>query len=387
VIYRLPIQGAGNNNNERNPAMHYTLTRISRACTLASLAALAACSPAPDTTSEPAAAPAANTPAPATSCNRECLLQATDAYIAALVAHDPAQAPLAAGVAFVENLQRLQPGEGLWQSIVAAPGTFVVQVPDEANQAVGYLGMMTRMAPPQAPQGASPAQIAEAATGTPVEQPVLVAFRLQFYADGKIREAEHLLTGVREPQMVNLLTPRPGIFTTIPEDQRLPHQRLIDIGMSYYPALDDNDSDLTFFAPDCERHENGMITASGNPAPAAPAIPGTTPTPSMARDCYGQIESGTFQYIDRIENRRVFAADPVTGLVMGLSHFRHPMDNLPYQVTTTDGATVERTSENLPFAPFDLPAAHIFKVGPDGLMHEIEAMGFTAPLESPTGWE
>jgi hypothetical protein len=30
--------------------------------------------------------------------------------------------------------------------------------------------------------------------------------------------------------------------------------------------------------------------------------------------------------IDRIENRRVFAADPATRLVMGLSHFRHPMD-------------------------------------------------------------
>jgi hypothetical protein len=34
-----------------------------------------------------------------------------------------------------------------------------------------------------------------------------------------------------------------------------------------------------------------------------------------------------------------------------------------------------------------LPAAHIFKVGADGQIHEIEAMGFTAPLNSPTGWE
>jgi hypothetical protein len=34
-----------------------------------------------------------------------------------------------------------------------------------------------------------------------------------------------------------------------------------------------------------------------------------------------------------------------------------------------------------------LPAAHIFKIGADGKVHEIEAMGFTAPLNSPTGWE
>jgi hypothetical protein len=340
--------------------------------------------PAPAT--EPPASTAAVS-APAAACDRQCLIDATDAYVAALVAHDTARAPLADNIVFVENVTRKQPGEGLWQSAVTAPTVFEIHVPDEVNQSVGYLAMMTRMAPPQAPQGATPEQVAEAASGTPVEQPVLVAFRLQFDDDGRITEAEHLLTGVREPQLVNLQTLRPGILTEIPAAQRLPHDRLIDIGISYYPALDDNDSDLTFFAPDCERHENGMITASAAAAPAAPAIPGTAPAPAVARDCYGQIESGSFQYIDRIENRRVFAADPVTGLVMGLSHFRHPMDNLPYNVTNVDGTTSERTAANFPFAPFDLPAAHIFKVGADGLMHEIEAMGFTTAYDSPTGWE
>ena len=31
--------------------------------------------------------------------------------------------------------------------------------------------------------------------------------------------------------------------------------------------------------------------------------------------------------------------------------------------------------------------AHIFKIGADGLVHEIEAMGFGAPYNAPTGWE
>ena len=83
----------------------------------------------------------------------------------------------------------------------------------------------------------------------------------------------------------------------------------------------------------------------------------------------------------------MFAADPVTGLVMGLSHFRHPMDNLPYSVKALDGSTIERNKKNMPFAPFDLPAAHIFKIGADGQVHEIEAMGFTTAYNSPTGWE
>jgi hypothetical protein len=352
--------------------------------TSALLLALTACGQAPDTSSG-AGTPAAAVSAP--TCNRQCLLAAADAYVAAIVAHDPAAAPLAGNVAFVENIEKKEPGQGLWQTAVKAPTAFQIHVPDEVNGAVGYLAMMTRMAPPLAPQGAPPAEVAAAAGQPPVEQPVIVAIRLEVDSNGKITEAEHLLAGIREAQMANLQAPRPGILAEIPEAQRLPHARLIEIGYSYYPALDDNDSDLTFFAPDCERHENGMITASAAPAPQAPAVPGTAATPRVARDCYGQIESGSFQYIARIENRRVFAADPVTGLVMGLSHFRHPMDNLPYTVTNLDGSTSERTAENFTFAPFDLPAAHIFKIGADGLMHEIEAMGFTTAYDSPTGWE
>jgi hypothetical protein len=95
-----------------------------------------------------------------------------------------------------------------------------------------------------------------------------------------------------------------------------------------YDALDDNDGTLMPFAPDGERHENGMITAGAN----AGAGPNNAGTGSIARDCAGQLSSKVMTYIDRIENRRVFAADPVIGLVMGLSHFRHPMDTGSYEV-------------------------------------------------------
>lgn len=358
-----------------------SITRTEKLCTVvaatAAMLALGAC----NRQSDPAAAGAR-------ACDRQCLIETTDAYVAALVAHDPARAPLADNIVFVENVQKMQPGDGtLWKSIVKGPGAFAIHVPDEINQTAGYLAMMTYMAPPPAPQGTSPEERAEWAAKTPPEeQPVIVALRLQLDGQGKIKEAEHLLSGVREAQMAQLQTPREGIFTVIPEAQRKSHDELIRIGASYYDALDDNNGELTPFAPDCERHENGMITAGGKPS-TAPAIPGTAATPQVSRDCREQLNSNTFQYIDRIENRRVFAADPQTGLIMGLSHFRHPMDNLPYLVKNLDGTTTERNKENLAFAPFDLPAAHIFKIGADGLMHEIEAMGFSAPYNSPTGWE
>jgi hypothetical protein len=165
---------------------------------------------------------------------------------------------------------------------------------------------------------------------------------------------------------------------------RASHDDLVRIGLSYYDALDDNDGTLMPFADDCQRHENGMITAGPEAGPGPNADPSRAP---VARLCGPQLTSKTFVYIDRIENRRLIAADPVTGLSMGFSHFRHPFTNLPYLVTHTDGTTSERNKENMPFNPFDMPAAHIFKIGADGLVHEIEAVGFVAPYNSQTGWE
>ena len=337
-----------------------------------------------------------------TTCDRTCIIGVTNAYLSALAAHDPGAAPLADNVRFVENIKAMTPGEGLWQSIVSGPGSFQIFVPDEIKQTVGYLGMMRYMAAPPAPSGISPEERAEfAANAEKTEQPVLVALRLQL-AGGKITEVEHLLATISEtvnndpdspfagrPAPISRLqTPRPGLLAEIQEDKRMDHDKLIEIGLSYYDALDDNDGTLMPFAEDCQRHENGMVTA-GPELGGGTNIPGANSNQSAttARDCVGQLNSKTFTYIDRIENRRVFAADPVTGLVIGFSHFRHPMDNLPYEVVRTDGSTVTFDKERMPFAPFDLPAAHIYKIGADGLVHEIEAMGFVTSYNAPTGWE
>jgi len=266
------------------------------------------------------------------------------------------------------------------QHFIFNTGSFAIYVPDEKNQTAGFLGMMTYMAAPPvlpAPEGAPAEEGAAPAERT--EQPVLVTLRLKI-EDGKITEAEHLLAGISPNNMGTLATPRSGLLTEIPAEKRMDHDELIKIGASYYDALDDNDGTLMPFADDCERHENGMITAGAN----AGAGPNNAGTGDIARSCAGQLSSKVMTYIDRIENRRVFAADPVTGLVMGLSHFRHPMDQGPYEVIHTDGST---GTFEMKFDPFDLPAAHVYKIGADGKVHEIEAMGFMAPYNAPTGWE
>ena len=298
------------------------------------------------------------------ACDRACLINLGKSYVAAVAAHNPSAVPLAADVAFVENVTRMKPGEGLWTSATAAPKDFAVYVPDVDQQQVGFLGVMERK-------------------GQSANEPVMVAMRVKLSA-GKIVEAEHIVAAVMANNLARLQTPRAGLLSEVPAPSRKSHAELAKIGLSYYDALDDNDGTLMPFADDCQRHENGMITAGPEAGAGPNADPNRAP---VAKLCGPQLSSKTFTYIDRIENRRLIAADPVTGLAMGFSHFRHPMTNLPYQVFHTDGSTSERNSENFKFNPFDMPAAHIFKIGADGKVHEIEAVGFTAPLDSPTGWE
>lgn len=300
----------------------------------------------------------------AATCDRDCLIELTKSYVAAVVAGDTSAVPLATNIAFVENVTRMKPGEGLWANATSGPTSFAIYVPDVEQQQTGFMGVMER-------------------EGENGNQPVLVAVRLKL-ADGKITEAEHIVAGANPNNMQRLQTPRPGLSSEVAAGDRRSHSDLAKIGLSYYDALDDNDGSLMPFADDCQRHENGMITAGPEAGPGPNSDPNRAP---VARLCGPQLDSKSFTYIDRIENRRLIAADPLTGLSMGFSHFRHPFDNLPYQVVHTDGSTSERNKENMAFNPFDMPAAHIFKIGADGLVHEIEAVGFVAPYNSPTGWE
>ena len=296
----------------------------------------------------------------AATCDRACLIGITDRYLAAVVAHDPSKAPLAPGVQFVENLKRMKPGEGLWKDVSGGPTAFRIYVPDVKLQQVGWIGVLQENG-----------------------KPMMLALRLKV-EKGEIVQAEHLAAPPSGANNPNVESVRPGLLREIPPGQRLPHDRLMALGASYYDALDDNKGSEAPFAADCQRRENGMTTA-GEGAGGPPTKDANTSP--IAHDCKGQIDSGTFIYIDRIQNRRMIAADPTTGLVMGISHFRHPFTNLPYRVKHVDGSTSERNHENMAFKPFDMPAAHIFKIGADGKMHEIEAVGVMSPYQSPTGWE
>jgi hypothetical protein len=289
----------------------------------------------------------------AAKCDRVCLDKTVDTYIAALVAHDPSQASFAPNVKFIENTEPMKPGEGLWKTASEAPTTFKIYVPDPVAGQVGFIGMMKE-------------------DGKPIQ----FALRLKL-KDGKIVEAEHLIArGLRENSLKNLEAPRPVFLATVPPAERTPRNEMLKIGESYYTALVTADSNHAPFAEDCVRRENGMQT-TGNPPSKTPGF-GTT----GALGCEAQLKTHTFDYITRIEPRRVWIADPEIGLVFGLSQFRQPMEQNFVKIVGVPGLD----KIDMPFKPFDLPAAHIFKIYA-GKIHEIEAMGFTMPYNSKTGWE
>ena len=290
------------------------------------------------------------------SCDRACLIGLVDTYLSAVGAHDPSKAPLAADVKVVENVKRIKPGEGLWKSATSLPTTFKIYVPDPVSQQVGFIGVMQ-------------------SEGKNVE----LGLRLKL-ENGKITEAEHIVSEVRETSMPKLQKPRMQLVTPVTDDAyRDARGRLLHIAATYYDALDNNNGSLAPFADDCVRMENGMQTVR-NPVPADPSqgfgLAG-------ALGCAKQLDTNTFEYIDRIENRRVWIADEVNGIAIGFSHFRHPMTKKEFAVYGIPGQTVRKMDTQ---KPFDMPAAHIFKIW-GGQIHEIEAVGVVMPYNSPTGWE
>ena len=299
-------------------------------------------------------------------CDRACLLEIADQYLAAIAAHDLEKAPLSDEIVFVENLKRTRPGQGLWADAAGTPTGFRLYVPDPVEGTIGLMTVIDR----RTTRGVVPTQLAA---------------RLQV-RDGRIVEAEHLVADVTSPEAVTrLAAPRPNLLATVPERDREPRAKLATIAASYYDALDDSDGALAPFAKDCEREENGMITAGPGlaPAPFESVDVNGRPPPPVARDCVGQMSSRRFAYVDTIDNRRVFAVDPVQGLAMGLSHFRQSMTKGPQPMIAADGSRVLWQEKR---DPYDLPAAHIFKIT-GGQIHEVEAIGIFVPYGSPTGWE
>ena len=322
------------------------------------------------------------------ACDKTCLQGIADAYLAALVAHDPSKAPMAPNAKFTEQAQPLAIGEGqLWKLTTEGPTTFKIPVPDPTAGQIGLIVMLKANLPAPPPRGGGAGPAAPAPTGP---SNVQLALRLKV-VNRQITEAEHVFARIDAPaQIAALQTPRPALLATVPPAERTPRSTMFLIANAYYDSLVLGDGELTPFADDCGRRENGMHTAGvGRPAPiGAPRAggPGGPPGggPALPSGCAEQLTARAMTYIGSIDLRRIGIADEEKGLVFAYTMFRHPLDapNKNYPVLLPNGTISDRSMN---FNPFDLEAAHIYKIF-GGKMHEIEAMGFSLPLYSKNGW-
>jgi hypothetical protein len=301
----------------------------------------------------------------ADKCDRQCMADLMQKYLEALVKHNPKSLPFADKVKFTENTDKtievLEVGKGLWETASEGPKEFKIFAADPEAQAAACLVVMKEK-----------------------DKDIMLGARIKL-ANGKITEAEHLIVrgGGSMPMnfsQPNLLKSRPGFDEDIPKAEQMKREDLVRIGLAYYDALTGEDGTLAPFAKECERRENGMVTAGGAPPPAKALPGGAMPTGGFGgvpRDCEGQLSAGVFSYITEIKPRLV-VADVQKGLAVGFSMFRHDGTRRPPKPGVTGNTQT--------YGQFNLAAMHIYKIR-NGKLYEIEAPGAVLPYNTKSGWE
>jgi hypothetical protein len=304
------------------------------------------------------AAPAART-APAPSCDRACLGQLAESYLAAMLLHDPSKAPLAPAVRYTENGVELPLPDGLWRTL-GGIGPYRLVVADPGGGSVAFFAKATENA-----------------------APVLLATRLKVRG-GRITEIESVaarltatLAGVPggEPRVDQLGdAPRPQFLASLPPDQRRTREQLAQIVNSYFSGIENNTGDRPPpFAADCLRLENGSQTSG------KPAAPGAVPGP-LNFSCKEAFGLGYYHEDTRMRNRRVLAVDDERGLVYAGIFLDHDATVRSY--TLKDGRTV--TVRNT--GPWTWMAHEVFQINAAGEISQIEAVLLSVPYGMRPGW-
>ena len=296
-------------------------------------------------------APAAAAIVPPT-CERECLQGFIDRYMDALVAHDPSRLPLTRDVRFTENGAELKLGDGLWGTIQAR-GDYKLYFVDPDTEEAGFFGTVTESG-----------------------RQAIVAVRLHIQSATKISQIETMVSRVTPGQGFGggkppVMTPKPIFYEDVPARSRPSRAQMIAIVDSYFEGLEHATETLTPFDPDCQRIENGMVTAGNPDAP-----------PGMTRmSCGAQFATHFSPFITQVRERRFPIMDQEKGLGFAMFFFDHA--GVIKDVKMTDG-----TNLHVP-PPFDTPYAfqifELFKIK-DGRIMRVEALLNTVPYGSTSGW-
>lgn len=238
------------------------------------------------------------------NCDRACLENVVDQYLAAVAAHDPKRLPLSKDVMYTENDQSIEIGDGLWKT-AEGRGNYTHIFADPEFGQVAFMGTMREA-------GAA----------------LLMSLRLRVEL-GRISEIESVLfkPGGGGPNniadMDKPYKPEEMWFKSIPPAQRMSRQELIAVADGYFTGLQKNDgkgingTGTYPFTTDCHRVENGSPTTN---------VPRPANQPSDAinlfsMDCLSQFKLGIYFVVQNIHDRRYPVVDRERGVVWAHSVF------------------------------------------------------------------
>jgi hypothetical protein len=287
-------------------------------------------------------------------CDRACLEGFLDLYMKALAAKDPSKLPLTREARYTENGQELKLGDGLWGTIDGL-GDYKLTFVDPQTEEAGAFFTVKESG-----------------------RQAIVGVRLQIQSANKINQIESIVAR-RTPGpgpgpgggAAPVLTPKPIFYADVPAPERLGRAQMLAITNSYFEGLEEGTETLTPFDPDCQRIENGMVTANNPQAP-----------PGMSRmSCGAQFATHFSPFITHIRERRFPVMDIQKGLGFGIVFFDHA--GVIKDVKLTDGSTLHVPP---PFdAPYSFYIFELFKIE-KGKILRVEAILDTVPYAMKSGW-
>lgn len=304
-------------------------------------------------------------------CDRSCLEDFVNRYLAAMVAHDASKAPFAANAKFTENAKVLslpRPAEGLWASVTSLdPYKFYVADP-KAGQAA-FVGLVK--------EG---------------DKTALLSMRLKI-ENRKISEVESVVVrNMNEGNLWAYKTPPAEFSRALAPEERVSREELVRISSVYFDGIVKINSKLVPWHDECYRLENGMWTAGTKLPPeiavhepknaAAPKMPGPGSAGAFGRGrCAEAFDSGVFALIESIEPRRTPVVDEERGVTWGVYMFNHPGVET---VKMPDGSI--QKAAYFAGQPNSMPMSELFKIK-GGKIRDIMAIGVINKYKSGSGWE
>ena len=281
--------------------------------------------------------------------DRTRLYAVLDAYLAALLARDPARALFADDVFNTENNVALSIGDGCWNTITERYD-YDLRFADPAR---GQVAVFTAI---EETDAFNPACIRLEVSGDTITGVETVVAR---NAD------EGFAFG---PQFFEA---KPAMEALVPDGERTGREEMLRLANGYFETIERNDGDIaTTFHASCNRVENGVQTTN-NP---------DFPLPVARLGCEEQFALGWYRYDDELRARRFPLVDEERGIVLAYGFIDHSGALGEYELTDGTRATspVRR--------PHSYYLAEAFKIR-DGAIEQVEANFLTVPYRMPSPWD